>query len=124
MRSTKIPESKNNTRASTITITLAKTKDVKTTRRDNFPSYPSCQMVSPSKTLSSATNDVFMLGNGTLNNFEMKLKTNIDTPTVTNSTDPTKRNRRDSSSGLIALDDTRIVQMKHIHMANIGCVDE
>lgn len=38
---------------------------------------------------SSATKDVVMLSNGTLNNFEIKLNTETDTPTAANSTDPT-----------------------------------
>jgi hypothetical protein len=42
---------------------------------------------------SSATKDVVMLSNGTLNNFDTKLKTETDTPTAANSTDPTPENQ-------------------------------
>jgi hypothetical protein len=43
---------------------------------------------------SSATKDVVMFSNGTLNNFDTKLKTETDTPTAANSTDPTPEQKQ------------------------------
>lgn len=40
---------------------------------------------------SSATKDVVMLSNGTLNSFDTRLNTETETPTAANSTDPTQQ---------------------------------
>lgn len=61
-------------------------------KRENVPRTLGLDSLAPlvRDDCSSATKDVVILSKGTLNNLETRLKTETDTPTAANSTDPTR----------------------------------